>query len=51
MRNDRVLIRVLPMAQDAKCFHLVYTGVSIDNYPDKFILSQKCQRLDYMSIK
>ena len=33
MRNDRVLIPVLHVAHDAKCFfRLVYTRIFIDNY-------------------
>ena len=33
MRNDRVLIPVLHVAQDAKCFfRLLYTRIFIDNY-------------------
>ena len=33
MRNDRVLIPVLHVAHDAKCFfRLVYTDIFIDNY-------------------
>ena len=33
MRNDRVLIPVLHVAHDAKCFFaLVYTRIFIDNY-------------------
>ena len=33
MRNDRVLIMVLHVARDAKCFSPVYTRIFIDNYP------------------
>ena len=33
MRNDIVLIPVLQVAHDAKCFGLLYTRVFIDNYP------------------
>ena len=33
MRNDRVLIPVLRVAHDAKCFRLVYTRIYVDNYP------------------
>ena len=34
MRNDRVLIPVLQVTHDAKCFfRLVYTRIFIDNYP------------------
>ena len=34
MRNDRVLIPVLHVAHDAKCFffRLAYTRIFIDNY-------------------
>ena len=32
MRDDRVLILVLHVAHDAKCFRLVYTRIFIDNY-------------------
>ena len=33
MRNDRVLIPVLHVAHDAKCFfRFVYTRIFIDNY-------------------
>ena len=34
MRDDRVLIPVLHVAHDAKCFFLlVYTRIFMDNYP------------------
>ena len=51
MRNDRVLIPVLHVAHDAKCF-----SPSVYSYFDRqlsanFILSQKCQRLGCISIK
>ena len=37
MRNDRVLIPVLHVVNDAKCFRLVYTRISIDSYPPTLI--------------
>ena len=51
MRNDRVLIPVLHVAHDTKCFHLVYTRIFIDNYPTTLFYDKKCQRLGCMSIK
>ena len=33
MRNDRVLIPVLHVAHDAKCFFLVFIRIFMDNYP------------------
>ena len=51
MRNDRVLIPVLHVTQDAKCFSPCVYSYFHRQLSDIFILSQKCQRLDCMSIK
>ena len=51
MRNDRVLIPVLHVAQDAKCFSPCVYSYFHQHLSDNFILSQKCQRLGCMSIK
>ena len=51
MRNDRVLIPVLHVALDAKCFSLCVYSYFHRQLSDNFILSQKCQRLGCMSIK
>ena len=51
MRNDRVLIPVLHVAHDAKCFLPIVYLYFQRQLSDKFILSQKCQRLGCMSIK
>ena len=51
MRNDRVLIPVLHVAHDAKCFSPCVYSYLHRQLSDKFILSQKCQRFGCMSIK
>ena len=51
MRNDRVLIPVLHVAHDTKCFSPCVYPYFHRQLSDNFILSQKCQRLDSMSIK
>ena len=53
MRNERVLIPILHVAHDTKCFHLVYTCTRIfnDNYPTTLFYHKKCKRLGCMSIK
>ena len=51
MRNDRVLIPVLHVSHDAKCFSpcvYLYFHRQLSNI---FILSKKCQRLGCMGIK
>ena len=51
MRNNRVLIPVLHVAHDAKCFfRLVYTRIFIDNYRTTLFYHKK-QRFGCMSIK
>ena len=51
MRNDRVLIPVLHVAHDAKCFlPCVYSYVH-QQPSNNFIVLQKCQYLGCMSIK
>ena len=51
MRNDRVLILVLHVAHDAKCFLPCVYSYFRRQLSDNFILSQKCQCLGCMSIK
>ena len=51
MRSDRVLIPVLHVANDAKCFSPCVYSYFHEQLSDKFILSQKCQRLGCMSLK
>ena len=51
MRNDGVLIPVLHVAHDTKCFSPCVYSYFHRQLSDNFILSQKCQRLGYMSIK
>ena len=51
MRNDRVLIPALHVANDAKCFSPCVYSYFHQQLSDKFILSQKCQRLGRMSIQ
>ena len=51
MRNDRVIIRVLHVAHDTKCFSPCVNSYFHRQLSDNFILSKKCQRLDCMSIK
>ena len=51
MRNDRVLIPVLHVAHDTKCFSPCVYPYFHRQLSDNFILSQKCQRFDSMSIK
>ena len=51
MRNDRVLIPVLHVAHDAKCFLPCVYSHFYRQLSDNFILSQKYQRLGCMSIK
>ena len=51
MRNDRVLIPVLHVAHDAKCFSPCVYSYFHRQLSDNFTLSQKCQRLGCMSIK
>ena len=51
MRNDRVLITVLHVAHDAKCFPPCVYSYFHRELSDNFILSQKCQCLGCMSIK
>ena len=51
MRNDRVLIPVLHVADDAKCFFALCILAFYRQLSDNFILSQKQQRLGCMSIK
>ena len=52
MRNDRVLIPVLHVAHDTKCFSpCVYSFFFIDNYPTTLFYHKNCKRLGCMSIK
>ena len=51
MCNDRVLIQVLHVAHNAKCFSPCVYSYFHPQLSDDFILSQKCQRLGCMSIK
>ena len=51
MRNDRVLIPVLRVAQDAECFSPRVYSYFHRQLSNNFILSQKCQHLGCMSIK
>ena len=51
MCNDRVLIEFLHVAHDAKCFSTSVYSYFHRQLSDNFILSQKCQRLGWMSIK
>ena len=51
MRNDRVLITVLHVVHDAKCFLPCVYSYFDRQLSDNFILSQKCQRLGCTSIK
>ena len=51
MRNDRVVILVLHVAQDAKCFSSCVYSYFHQQLSNNFILSRKCQRLGCMSIK
>ena len=51
MRNDRVLILVLHVGHDTKCFSPCVCSYFHRQLSDNFILSQKCQRLGCMSIK
>ena len=51
MRNDRVLIPVLHVAHNAKCFSPCVYSYFHRELSDNFILSQNCQRLGCMGIK
>ena len=51
MRNDKVLIPGLHVAHDAKYFSPCTYSYFHRQLSDKFISSQKCQRLGCMSIK
>ena len=51
MRNDRVLIPVLHVAHDTKCFLPCVYSYFHQQLSNNFILSQKCQSLGCMSIK
>ena len=51
MRNDRVLIHVLHVSHNAKCFSTCVYSYIHRQLSDNFILSQKCQRLGFKSIK
>ena len=51
MRNDRVLIPVLHVAHDAKCFSPCVYSYFHRQLSHNFMLSQKCQLLGCMSIK
>ena len=51
MRNDRVLIPVLHVAHNAKCFSPCVYSYYYRQLSNKFILSQQCQRLVCMGIK
>ena len=51
MRNDRVLIPVLHVSHDAKCFSTCVYSYFHRQLSDNFILSQKYQRLGCKSIK
>ena len=51
MRNDRVLIPVLHVAHNAKCFSPCVYSYFHQELFDNLILSQKCRRLGYLSIK
>ena len=51
MRNDRVLLPVLHVAHDAKCFSPCVYSYFHQQQSKNFIISQKCQRLGCMSIK
>ena len=51
MRNDRVIIPVLHVVQDAKCFSPCVYSHFHRQLSDNFILSQKCKRLGCISIK
>ena len=51
MRNDRVLIPVLHLAHNAKCFSPCVYSYYYRQLSNKFILSQQCQRLVCMGIK
>ena len=51
MRNDRVLILVLHVGHDTKCFSPCVCSYFHRQLSDNFILTQKCQRLGCLSIK
>ena len=51
MRNDRVLIPVLHVSHDAKCFSPCVYSYFHRELSDNFILSLKSQSLGCMSIK
>ena len=51
MRNDRVLIPVLHVAHDAKCFLPCVYSYFHRQLSNNFILSPKCQHMGCMSIK
>ena len=51
MRNDRVLIPVLHVAHDAKCFSPCVYSYFHKQLSNNFILLQKCQYLGCMSIR
>ena len=51
MRNDRVLIPVLHVSHDAKCFSTCVYSYFHRQLSNNFILSQKYQRLGCKSIK
>ena len=51
MRNGRVLIPVLHVAHDAKCFSPCVYSHFYRQLSDNLILLQKLQRLGCMSIK
>ena len=51
MRNNRVLIPVLHVTHDAKCFSPCVYSYNHRHLSNNFIVSQKCQYLGCMSIK
>ena len=51
MRDDRVLIPVLHVAHDAKCFSPCVHSNFHRQLSNNFISSQKCQYFGCMSIK
>ena len=51
MRNDRVLIPVLHVAHDTKCFSPCLYSYFHRQLSDNFILSQKCQRFGLYEYK
>ena len=51
MRNGRVLIPILHVAHDAKCFSSCVYSYFHQQLSDNFILSQKCQRFGLYEFK